>query len=174
VDDDVIRDFVQMRLSRLSRIAYLLTADHHAAEDLLQNTLVKLVVQWRRVSTADNPDAYLRKILYNEHVSRWRGSGYLRRERLTDELPEPGLRRDEADDTVRRLLLQRALTRLTPKQRAVIVLRYVEDLSEVDAAAALGCSVGTVKSQTHDALVRLRALAPELAALVNDPVEVLA
>jgi RNA polymerase sigma factor (sigma-70 family) len=70
-------------------------------------------------------------------------------------------------DVVRRVVLERALAKLTPRQRAVIVARFYEDLTEVDAAAALGCSVGTIKSQTHHALGRLRELAPELADLVH-------
>jgi RNA polymerase sigma factor (sigma-70 family) len=79
--------------------------------------------------------------------------------------PEPPALADVADATVRRLVLRQALARLTPRQRAVIVLRYFEDLSEVDTAEILGCSPGTVKSQTHHALGRLRALAPELVGL---------
>jgi RNA polymerase sigma-70 factor (sigma-E family) len=167
VDDDGLREFVQARIAGLSRIAYLLAGNHHAAEDLLQNTLVKVVVQWKQVRCADKPDAYLRKILYHEHVDRWRLGGKQRRELLTESPPERPQRRDEAEDTVLRLVLQRALARLTPRQRAVVVLRYVEDLSEIETAAVLGCSIGTVKSQSHHALGRLRALAPELAALIE-------
>lgn len=167
MDDDGLREFVEARIAGLSRIAYLLAGNHHAAEDLLQNTLMKLVVQWKHVRGAKQPDAYLRKILYHEHVDRWRLGGSQRRELLTEAPPERAQRRDEADDTVLRLVLRRALARLTPRQRAVIVLRYVEDLSEVDAAAVLGCSVGTVKSQSHHALGRLRVLAPELGSLIE-------
>ena len=125
----------------------------------------------RRVLAADDPDAYVRRVLYHERISTWR-----RRSRLAEhpvgEPPEAAVRGDLADDTVRRVVLERALAKLTLKQRAVIVLRYFEDLSEVDTADALGCSVGTVKSQTSHALGRLRALAPELADLVKDPTEV--
>jgi RNA polymerase sigma factor (sigma-70 family) len=85
-------------------------------------------------------------------------------------IERPG-QRDEADDAVRRMVLRQALARLTHRQRAVIVLRFFEDLSEVDVAEVLDCSVGTVKSQLHHALGRLRAIAPELADLVDEPME---
>jgi RNA polymerase sigma-70 factor (sigma-E family) len=171
VDDEAaFREFVAARLARMSGVAYLLTGDHHAAQDLVQATLVKLARHWRRVSTVGTPDAYVRRMLYNEHVSAWR-----RRRRVelpTAAPPERADARDEAADAVRRLMLRQALSRLTPRQRAVIVLRFYEDMSEADTAEALGCSVGTVKSQTHHALDRLRVLAPELADLVRESQEV--
>ncbi len=171
MDDEGFREFVRTRLARLGRVAYLLTGDHHAAEDLLQNALVRAGVRWRQVAAARDPDAYVRRILYHEHVSSWR-----RRDRAAEQLrPDPPDRpsgRDEADDAVRRMLLRQALRRLTPKQRAVIVLRFFEDLPEADIADAMSCSVGTVKSQLHHALARLRALAPELADLIQEPTEV--
>ncbi|MEU8007669.1 SigE family RNA polymerase sigma factor [Catellatospora sp. NPDC049111] len=170
-DDDGFREFVHARLGRLSRIAYLLTGDHHAAEDLLQNALVKIASRWSKVSAGGAPDAYLRKVLYHEHVSAWRRSRHLRAEWPTAEPPEGGSGRDLAAETVRRVLLEQALAKLTRKQRAVIVLRFVEDLSEADAAAALGVSVGTVKSQTSYALKKLREQAPELHVLVREPKE---
>jgi RNA polymerase sigma-70 factor (sigma-E family) len=171
MDDDGFRQFVLARLARLSRVAYLLAGDHHEAEDLLQSALAKVGAHWRRVAAADDPDAYVRKILYNEQVSIWR-----RRARVAEqpvaEPPEAASPRDVADDAVQRIILQNALSRLTPRQRAVIVLRYFEDLSEVDTADVLGCAVGTVKSQTSHALGRLRILAPELASLIQEPTEV--
>lgn len=160
------------RLGALSRVAYLLTGDHDAAEDLLQNALVVVASQWHRVAAATEPMAYVRRMLYHELVSTWRRNRYLRAEYSTDQLPDNGGDRDEASDTVRRVVLEQALGKLTSRQRAVIVLRFYEDLSEVDTAEALGCSVGTVKSQTHHALSRLRALAPELADLVHHDSEV--
>jgi RNA polymerase sigma-70 factor (sigma-E family) len=172
VDDEAsFREFVAARLGRLSRIAYLLTGDHHAAEDLVQATLVKMARHWRRVSQAGVPDAYVRRALYHEHVSSWRGRRKL--EMTTATPPERATGRDESAETVRRIVLRNALARLAPGQRAVIVLRYFEDLSESETADALGCSVGSVKSQTHHALARLRAIAPELAELIGDS-EVLA
>jgi RNA polymerase sigma-70 factor (sigma-E family) len=172
VDDEAgFREFVATRLSRMSGSAYLWTGDHHAAQDLVQSTLVKLARHWRRVSEAGAPDAYVRRAIYNEHVSAWRRP-HRRAEFSAAAPPDRAGPRDEAADTVRRLMLRQALTRLTPRQRAVIVLRFYEDLSESDTAEALDCSVGTVKSQTHHALERLRVVAPELADLVRESQEV--
>jgi RNA polymerase sigma-70 factor (sigma-E family) len=154
----------------MSGVAYLLTGDHHAAQDLVQMALVKLARHWRRVSRAGTPDAYVRRVIYHEHVSAWRRRRGT--ELSTAAPPERAGQRDEAADTVRRLMLREALARLTPRQRAVIVLRFYEDMSESDTAEALGCSVGTVKSQTHHALDRLRVVAPELADLVGEAPEV--
>jgi RNA polymerase sigma-70 factor (sigma-E family) len=166
VEDDGFEEFATARLNVLSRVAYLLTCDHHAAEELLQNALVVVAAQWKRVAAAADPLAYARRLLYHEHVSGWRRARYRRAEYSTDQLPDRLAVRDEASDTVRRVVMRQALGRLTSRQRAVIVLRFYEDLSEAEAADALGCSVGTIKSQTHYALGRLRVLAPELAELL--------
>jgi RNA polymerase sigma-70 factor (sigma-E family) len=174
VADDEFREFVVARLGALSRVAYLLAGGHDAAEELLQNALVVVASRWHRVAAANDPMAYVRRVLYHEHVSAWRRNRHLRAEYATDQVPERRGARDEADDAVRRVVLEQALARLTPRQRAVIVLRFYEDLSEADAATVLGCSLGTVKSQTHHALGRLRALAPELADLVRQDSEVAA
>jgi len=169
-DEAGFRDFVTARLAKLSGVAYLLAGDHHAAQDLVQSTLVKMARHWDRVSQVGAPEAYVRKALYHEFISSRRLSR--RREVPTaDPMDRPG-RRDEADDAVRRMLMRQALAKLTAKQRAVIVLRFYDDLSEAGIAETLGCSVGTVKSQTHHALRRLRELAPELAELIEDPQEV--
>lgn len=161
-DEAAFREFVAARLSMVSRVAYLLTGNHHAAEDLVQSVLVKVARHWRRVSDASSPDAYVRRMIYHEHLSARRRGGP---EDLVAVAPEPTAAADPADATVRRLVLRQALFRLTPRQRAVVVLRFFEDLSEADTAEVLGCSLGTVKSQTHHALGRLRVLAPELADL---------
>lgn len=146
--------FVRAAWHRHLRTATLITGDRHRAEELLQDCLVKLYVRWGRMSGAD-PHAYLRRMLANGNISWWRRH---RRELLTDETPEglhgrtgPAGSPYEPDDELRRALL--ALPR---HQRSVVVLRYVEDLSEKDTAAALGCSVGTVKSQNARAMARLR------------------
>jgi RNA polymerase sigma-70 factor (sigma-E family) len=171
VDDyEGFREFVEARLPRLSRAAYLLAGGHHQAEDLLQSTLIKVAGRWSRIAAIGDPEAYIRKILYHEHVRSWRRRRYL--EHPTGTLPEIRSAADEADRAVQRLVLQQALARLTPHQRAVIVLRYFEDQSEAATAEAMGCSIGTVKSQTSHALKRLRALAPELADLLPEPTEV--
>ncbi len=161
MDDDSFRDFVKLRLSWLSQLAYLLAGNHHDAEDLVQCALVKLHRHWPRLNDVHNLDNYLRKVLYHEHVSLWRRSKHKRAEWSTSEVPEAPAG-DGISTSTRRMMLERALARLTHRQRAVVVLRFFEDLSESDTAEALGCSVGTVKSQTHLALKRLREQSPEL------------
>lgn len=148
-------EFVAARRQALLRTAYLLTGSHEDAEDLVQVALVKAVPHWRRI--ADHPEPYVRTILARESVSRWRRRRW--RELTTDELPD---RQGPGDDPVGRLALREALARLAPRQRAVIVLRYFDDLTERQTAEALGIGVGTVKSQTRDALARLRDLVPGL------------
>jgi RNA polymerase sigma-70 factor (sigma-E family) len=154
-----LREFVSARGAALARAAYLLTGDHQAAEDLVQETYVVLVRRWQRSGAVD-PEAYVRRILYSRFVDGWR------RRRLA-ELPwasppdAPG--GDEAGAATDRLTLQVALARLTPKQRAVLVLRFYEDLTEAQTAAALGTSPNTVKSQARVALQRLRELVPDAA-----------
>jgi RNA polymerase sigma-70 factor (sigma-E family) len=162
------REFVAARGQALTRAAYLLTGDQHLAEDLLQNVLSRVAGRWERLRAKGSPEAYIRTSLYREYVS------WLRRkpnsEIPTDVLPEPAsssASADFADLTTLRLSLERALGKLTRQQRAVIVLRFYEDLSEADTARILGCTVGTIKSQTHRSLARLRAVAPELATLIT-------
>lgn len=141
-------DFVATCSTRLLRTAYLLTRDRGRAEDLLQTALVKTWLSWQRID--GDPAAYLHKVLVNTYATWWR-----RRwndERPTAELPEPGY--DEDPSTTHDLWA--ALGRLPRGQRAVIVLRYFEDLSEADTARVLDCSVGTVKSQCAKALAKLR------------------
>ncbi|MEV0181480.1 SigE family RNA polymerase sigma factor [Streptomyces sp. NPDC050625] len=159
------REFVAGRSSALLRTAVLLTGgDRHAAEDLLQNALVKAAGRWQRI---DEPEAYVRQILYRQQISRWRLK-WRRREVTVAEPPEAGHAPDASGAAELRLVLRAALSRLTARQRTVLVLRYFEDLPEADVARMLGCSVGTVRSTTHRSLARLRALAPELAALGPD------
>ena len=143
------------RASALLRTAYLLTGHAADAEDLLQRALIKAVPAWSRVY--GDPEAYVRRIMVRENISRWRGRRW--REVPVAEVPERSATSARADE---RLVLQAALAALAPRQRAVIVLRYFEDLTEVETARVLGISVGTVKSQHRDALNRLRSLAPEL------------
>jgi RNA polymerase sigma-70 factor (sigma-E family) len=164
------REFVLARRSALSRTAYLLTGDHAVAEDLLQASLVRTAEHWHRIAGGD-PEAYLRRVMVNERTSRWRGRRYAveiptSTESLATLATSAGPGRssdaDTADAVVRRSTLVAALAQLPPRQRAVIVLRFFDDLSEAQTADVLGCAIGTVKSQTHLALARLRALAPTL------------
>ncbi|MEV4106525.1 SigE family RNA polymerase sigma factor [Nonomuraea sp. NPDC049695] len=160
------REFVRGRQHALMRTAYLLTGDAPQAEDLLQTVLMRTARHWRKLARDGNPEAYVRRALVNEHIS-WR-----RRRRATETLtahpPETAPGADPGDESLHRMALQRALMRLTPRQRAVLVLRYYEDRSIDETADLLGCSPGTVKSQTNHALGRLRALSPELAELLHD------
>lgn len=145
-------EFVAARSVALVRTAYLLTGNQHAAEDLVQEALSRVVVRWRASVAKGDPEPYVRRVLYTTHVSRWRHV----RSHPVDQPPRAAL--DEADDTTSRIVLGQALDRLTPKQRAVLVLRYYEDLTERQTAAVLGVSVSTVKSQTSQALLRMRTV----------------
>lgn len=153
--DATFEEYVAARMPALLRTAYLLTGHHQDAEDLVQTTLVKVVPRWTQI--ADHPDPYVRKVLAHEHVSRWRRRRW--REVYVDEVDDRGGLDSDVTD---REALRVALLQLAPRQRAVVVLRYYEDLSEREAAAVLGVSVGTVKSQARDGLGRLRALLPDL------------
>lgn len=160
---DGFPDFMATNGSALSRFAYLLVGNHDDAEDLLQSALTKTAVRWRRVARYDNPGAYVRQVMVNETYSRWRRKRLLRMVSVA-QVPDRQSP-DGVDASVDRVVIWRALDRLTPRQRAVLILRFHEDMSVEDTAALLQCSTGTVKSQTHAALARLRALAPELADL---------
>lgn len=147
--------YVAARMPALLRTAYLLTGHHQDAEDLVQSALVKVVPHWRKV--ANHPEPYVRKVLANEHVSRWRRRRW--REVHVDVVADHGSLDPDVSD---REALRVALLQLAPRQRAVVVLRYYEDLTEREVATAMGVSVGTVKSQARDALARLRVLVPDL------------
>ncbi|MEH0937296.1 SigE family RNA polymerase sigma factor [Micromonospora psammae] len=148
--------FVEVHQHRLLRAAYLVCGNRHQAEDLLQDALLKLALRWPEVRHRD-PAAYVRAILYRDAVSWWRRR---RRERLSAQPPEQAA---HDRDGALRLTMHDALGQLPPRQRAVLVLRYYEDLTEAATAEALGVTVGTVKSQCHAALRRLREVAPDLA-----------
>jgi RNA polymerase sigma-70 factor (sigma-E family) len=167
-----VEDFeawVRARSGALARTAYLLTGDVHLAEDLLQDTLARVADRWRWLSRSAEPDAYARRVMHNLSIDRWRRRSVRPAEVLTAEHPELRRPGDDADALERRLVLGTALARLTPKQRAVLSLRFYEDLTETQTAAVLGCSPNTVKSQTRQALERIRVLAPDLlASLVEE------
>lgn len=147
------REFAASRAAPMHRSAYLLCGDWHLAHDLVQETLTKAYRSWRRVAHADNPDAYVRRILIN--VVRDRSHGRAAVTVPLDEAPEPAVG-DESDNVARRAALFQALLKLPFRQRATVVLRYLEGLSERETAAVLKCSEGTVKSQASRALATLR------------------
>lgn len=153
-DRESFTEFVTVNRASLVRSSYLLCGDHQLAEDLVQSALVKAVGTWRRI--ADNPEPWLRRVIVNDHISRWRR--HRGRESLVEHVPEPAAF-DERDVG---LVLEAALATLAPRQRAVVVLRYYEDLTERETAELLGISAGTVKSQARDALQRLRERVPGL------------
>jgi RNA polymerase sigma-70 factor (sigma-E family) len=153
---DGFSQFVAARSATLLRAAWLLTGDERLAEDLLQNALAASWQRWARAVENGNPEGYVRKILVTKYLSSWRRRW--RAELPTATVPEavgPG-GGDHATETVERDAVRRALARLTRQQRAIVVLRYAEDLSIAQTAEALGCSSGTVKVQAHRALAALR------------------
>lgn len=164
-DLEGFHEFVVARGPALSRTAFLLTGDHHLAADLLQEALTKTVTRWRRISADGNPEAYVRTVMLNQ-LRTWR-----RPRRLaffaTAEMPEPATS-DGAGDSDRKVMLARALAVLTPRQRAILYLRFYEDLTQPEIAARLDCSLGSVKRHTHDALARLRKAAPHLLGAAED------
>jgi len=145
-------EFVAARGQALQRTAYLLTSDWALAEDLLQTSLARAYPRWGGI-VGDDPEAYVRKILVNTWSSWWRRRW--RGEVPTERLPEHAAADDFATSD-RRSALSAALDRLPKRQRAIVVLRYHEDMSEAQVAHALGVSVGTVKSQASRALAKLR------------------
>ena len=156
--------FVAARGPALMRTAFLLTGDAQHAEDVLQEALVRVAPRWHRVIAAGDPEPYVRRALYTAAIDRRRRRSSREVVTAPDDrvfLGEPA--GPGVDGLAGRLTLDAALARLTPRQRAVLVLRFYDDLTEAQTAAALGCSVSTVKSQTVHALGRLRVLAPELA-----------
>ena len=148
--EEEYREFAGSRAASLHRTAYLLCGDWHLADDLVQETLVQTFRHWRRVQRADNQNAYVKRILINEFNRHWRRYGGLPvsadNDRLEVAVP------DISDEVVNRADLLRALLTLPARQRATVVLRYLEGMSERETAAVMRCSEGTVKSQTSRAL----------------------
>ncbi|MEV0720398.1 SigE family RNA polymerase sigma factor [Asanoa sp. NPDC050611] len=161
VEDD-FREFVAARSPALLRTAYLLTGDWATAEDLLQTALTKIYLAWRRLGEIEAVEPYARRVLVNTSISWWRRRWH--GERPTEVLPEPAVA-DRVDEQLERDALWRHVQSLPARQRAVLVLRFYEDLSEAQTAAILDISTGTVKSQTSRALSTLRGrLGAERAA----------
>jgi RNA polymerase sigma-70 factor (sigma-E family) len=147
--DERFTDYVRDRGEHHLRVAVLLTGDWHAAEDLVQTSLVKLYRAWPKLRLDGDPDAYLRRIMLNTHRSWWRARW--RRETPSEALPEMAVA-DFADGQAIGAQVRQALQVLPRQQRAVVVLRYCADLPEAEVAALLGCSTGTVKTHAHRGL----------------------
>ena len=156
--EEEFREFVVARSPALLATAYLLTGDRGTAEDLVQATLLRAYRHWQRVRATGNPEAYLRRMLVNQRTTWWRRRRPT--EYAVDAVPEISVQ-DGVASLAQRDELWRALHRLPPRMRAVLVLRYWEDMSETDAAAVLGCAVGTVKSLASRGLQRLRSVLDE-------------
>ena len=151
-------DFVHASWAGLYRTAMLLVGDRELAEDLTQTALAKTYAAWPRIDHRAAAPAYARRTLVNTAASWFRKKGW-RNELPTEQVPElAGTEVTEARDPSTRVAVMDALAQLPPRQRAVVVLRYYEDLSVEETADALGCSSGTVKSQTFEAFAKLRVL----------------
>jgi RNA polymerase sigma-70 factor (sigma-E family) len=155
--DEDFTGYVQARLAWLRRVAYLLCQDWQQADDLVQTAITSLYVHWRRVSTMEHTDGYARTILVRAFLSERRG-GWARRVTLAGTLPDVPSAEPDLGDA---LDVRAALATLPPRQRATLVVRFYCDLNVDQAAKVLGCSTGTIKSQTAKALAGLRrALEP--------------
>ena len=148
--EEEYREFVGSRAASLHRTAYLLCGDWHLASDLVQETFVLAFRHWRRVQRADNQNAYVKRILINEFNRHWQRYGGLpvRADIDRTQVAVP----DVSDEVVNRADLLRALLTLPARQRATVVLRYLEGMSVQETAAVMRCSEGTVKSQAARAL----------------------
>lgn len=146
--------WARARQQVMVRNAYLLTGDYQRAEDLVQEALIRAAQRWD-VLEDGNPDGWVRSVIYRQHVSWWRKT---RRESSVEQVPDSPVV-VAADGS---LALMEAFSRLTPRQRAVMILRYIEDRTVADTAFVLGVTDGTVKKQSALAIERLRSVAPEL------------
>jgi len=163
-------EFVHARSASLMRTALLLTGQNRAeAEDLLQMALERAYRHWPRVSESGEPERYVRKILANASADRWRRLARRPEQALTTDDAGPSVL-DQAGEVADRDFLVRALAGLPPRQRAVLVLRYFDDLPEAEIAEILGCSLGTVKSHVARALARLREATGSRAEPASEPV----
>lgn len=155
-DRAAFAEFVTARSTALHRAAYLMVGDVGLAQDLVQEALTKTYVAWPRLREVGNAEAYTRKVITNTAITWFRRKGW-HGERATAELPET-IHAGHAEHVADRTSLMQALQQLPPRQRAAIVLRFYDDLTEAQTAAAMDCAVGTVKSQVSAGLSKLRTL----------------
>lgn len=156
--------FVEARQRALQRMAWLLTGDWALAEDLVQSALARSWPRWERIKRRDDPEVYVRRVMLNTWLS-WRRRRW-HNEKASGSMPETAAGSDVATEVAVRMAVRSALASLTDRQRAVLVLRVYEDLSEEQAARVLNCAVGTVKSAMSRALAKLRQ-DPRLAGLME-------
>ncbi|WP_328464190.1 SigE family RNA polymerase sigma factor [Actinoplanes sp. NBC_00393] len=150
-------EFVDSRLSALLRYAVMLTGDPTTAQDLVQETMVRVQLNWRRVARSDSPDGYVRRMLTNQFIDLRRGSWWRRVLLRADPDPAVASPSDHADQSAERDRIWGLLARLPRRQRAALVLRFYEDLPDQEIADILGCAVGTVRSSISRGLDALRA-----------------
>jgi RNA polymerase sigma-70 factor (sigma-E family) len=160
-----LRQFIETESPALLRFAWALVGNWATAEDLVQTALVATWPRWESLLRAERPEYYVRKVILNTFL-RWRRRRW-NQEIPTVELPRRSGQADDYSAADTRQAVIAALLQLPPRQRAVVVLRYFTDLSEAQTAEMLGCSIGTVKRHSHDALARLR-VEPELAVMLQE------
>lgn len=163
--DEQFRDFVSSRSRALQSTAWLLTGDWALAQDLVQAALERTWLRWRTVQRKDAPDLYVRRVMVTIYSTWWRRKW--RGEHPADELPDRPCGDDQYGRVELRVALTSALAKLSRQQRAVVVLRYFDDLTEAQTAHALGCTVGTVKRHAANAVSRLRN-EPQLKDLIRE------
>jgi len=151
--DARLADYVRGQWPSLVRYATALCGDAVEAEELVQTALVRVTLRWPFVRDKDDPGAYVKRAIVHANINRWRR--VRSRELPTEALPDIGIA-DGSSSFADQDAVRRALAALPPRQRAVLVLRYLDDMSEQEAANVLGCSVGTIKSQAHKGLTKLR------------------
>lgn len=161
-DTELFSQFVAARSGALHRSAYLLVGERGLAQDLLQEALTKTWAAWGRIREPEKAEAYCRKAMTHTAISWYRRKSWSN-ERPSEVLPEPGTASHE-HTVVENDRLRRALQELPPRQRAAVVCRYYDDMSEAETARVMGCAVGTVKSQANAGLKRLRSLVPDLTS----------
>ncbi|MEU3495844.1 SigE family RNA polymerase sigma factor [Kitasatospora cineracea] len=154
--DDEFRTFIVGAWPWLLRTAYLLTGEQHAAEDLAQSAAERTCAAWSKVRRADDPHSYVRRIMVNQHARRWRRRAP---EVLVEAVPDAAGPEDGYARSDQRRMLMAALAGLPARQRQAVVLRHWEDLSDSQAAAAMGCSAGAVRSHAAKGIARLRETA---------------
>jgi RNA polymerase sigma-70 factor (sigma-E family) len=162
--EDEFALFVEARERALQRTAWMLTGDWALAEDLVQTALARSWLRWERIIRRDDPEIYVRRAMINTWLT-WRRRSW-RGETASAELPDNAAPGDLAAEVAARDTVRQVLAKLTDKQRAVLVLRVVDDLSEAQVAAVTGCAVGTVKSTLSQVLAKLRG-DPRLAELME-------
>ncbi len=167
-DSAAFAEFATARSSAMFRAAYLMVGDHALAEDLLQEALTKTYVAWPRLRDINSAEAYTRKAITTTAISWWRRKSW-QNEKPRGDVPDRGTG-EHSEQFAERDWLWHELQKLAPRQRAAIVLRYYEDLTEAQTAEALGCSIGTVKSQVSDGLKRLRSvMGADVVLVANEP-----